>query len=162
MSQQRKQNSQNTVNAIVDSAIFLIFLVVEAPRFSGLTLHEWLGIAIGAGIIAHVLLHTQWIIEISKRFFGKAQWSARINYIVNLLLLIDIVMLIFTGVMISEVVVPFLGISLTQNDSWRSMHGVTANLFLILVALHVALHWQWYLNFVKRLVGAPASRPPTP
>jgi prepilin signal peptidase PulO-like enzyme (type II secretory pathway) len=59
--------SQNTLHLAVDLVIFLLFLVVEAPRFSGLPVHEWLGIAIGAGAITHVLLHWSWVIEISKR-----------------------------------------------------------------------------------------------
>src|SRR5216117_1568414 len=106
MQPERKQGNQNTVNLAVDIVIFLIFLVVEAPKFSGLPIHEWLGIAIGAGVITHVLLHWQWVIEISKRFFGKAQWSARINYILNILLFIAITTIIFTGLMISRTVLP--------------------------------------------------------
>ena len=54
MQPEPKQGNQNAVNLAV---IFLIFLVVEAPKFSGLPVHEWLGIAIGAGALAHVLLH---------------------------------------------------------------------------------------------------------
>ena len=77
MQPERKQGNQNAVNLVVDLVIFLIFLVVEAPKFSGLPVHEWLGIAIGVGALTHVLLHWSWIIEISKRFFGKAQTSAR-------------------------------------------------------------------------------------
>ena len=49
MQPERKQNNQNAVNLGVDLVIFLIFLVAGAPRFSGLPVHEWLGIAIGAG-----------------------------------------------------------------------------------------------------------------
>ncbi len=57
MQPERKQGNQNAVNLAVDIVIFVIFLVVEAPRFSGLPAHEWLGIAIGAGTLTHVLLH---------------------------------------------------------------------------------------------------------
>src|SRR3954469_11124985 len=105
MQRESKQASQNTTNLIVDTVIFLIFLVVEAPKFSGLPAHEWLGIAIGAGVLTHVLLHWQWVIEISKRFFGKTQVIARVNYILNILLFIAITTIIFTGLMISETVV---------------------------------------------------------
>jgi hypothetical protein len=83
MRSERKQGNQNMVNLAVDLIIFLIFLVVEAPKFSGLPAHEWLGIAIGAGALTHVLLHWSWVIEISKRFFGKAQTIARVNYVLR-------------------------------------------------------------------------------
>ena len=150
MQAERKQTNRNTTNLVVDIVIFLLFLVVEAPRFSGLPVHEWLGIAIGAGVITHVLLHWQWIIEISRRFFGKAQTLARINYLLNLLLFITITTIIFTGLMISQTVMPLLGITVSQNHMWRGVHTTAASIFIGLVALHVALHWQWVVNLLRR------------
>ena len=79
----RKPSNRNKTNLIIDLAIFSVFLVAMAPRFSGLAIHEWLGVGFGAAIITHLLLHWQWIIEVTKRFFGKVQWSARINYVLN-------------------------------------------------------------------------------
>src|SRR5512146_1732306 len=142
MKQPHAQPNRNKTNLIVDSAIFLAFLVAMAPRFSGLAVHEWLGIAFGASIIAHLLLHWQWIVEVTRRFFGKAQWSARVNYILNALLFVDITLIIFSGLMISEVALPLIGIQLAQSFIWRGLHETSANLFLVLVGLHVALHWQ--------------------
>ncbi len=156
MRQATPQN-RNKLNLFVDLAIFLAFLVVEAPHFSGLPAHEWLGIAIGVGVITHVLLHWQWIIEISRRFFGKAQVLARINYLLNLLLFITITTIIFTGLMISQTVMPLLGITVSQNHMWRGVHTTAASIFIGLVALHVALHWQWVVNLVWRPRRAPGA-----
>lgn len=157
MQPERKQGNQNMINLAVDLIIFLFFLVVEAPRFSGLPAHEWLGIAIGAGALAHVLLHWDWIIEISKRLFGKAQALARINYILNWLLFITIVSIIFTGLMISKTVMPLLGITVAQGGTWHRVHTIAANQFILLVALHVALHWQWFVNVLRRSRGPAAT-----
>jgi cytochrome b len=149
--------NRNRTNLIVDSAIFLAFLVAMAPHFSGMAIHEWLGIAFGAAIITHLLLHWSWLVEITKRFFGKAGWSARINYILNALLFIDIVLIIFSGLMISQVALPLIGIQLAQSMGWRGLHGTFADLFVVLVGLHVALHWQWIVNMFKRFVVAPLA-----
>jgi cytochrome b len=157
MKQPAIQPNRNKTNLIVDIAIFLAFLVAMAPHFSGMALHEWLGIAFGAAIITHLLLHWQWLVEVTKRFFSKTQWSARINYILNALLFIDITLIIFSGLMISEVALPFVGIQLAQSGSWRGLHGTAANLFLVLVGLHVALHWQWIVNMFKRFVLTPLA-----
>jgi hypothetical protein len=162
MKQIQTQPNRNRLNMIVDSSIFVAFLVAMAPRFSGMALHEWLGISFGAAIITHLLLHWQWIVEITKRLFGKAQVSARINYILNALLFIDITTIIFTGLMISKVALPALGVELALGDNWRMLHTTSANLFLILTGLHVALHWQWIANMLKRLVvrrQLPAPKP---
>ncbi len=159
MKQVQAQTNRNTVNLIVDSVIFIAFLVAMAPRFSGLAIHEWLGIAFGAGIITHLLLHWQWLVEVTKRFFGKAQWSARINYILNTLLFVDVTIIIFTGLMISESALPQLGITLARSGSWRMLHTLSANLFLVLTGLHIALHWQWIVGMVKRLFSASRRAP---
>ena len=161
MKQTQTQPNRNRLNMIVDSAIFLAFLVAMAPRLSGMAIHEWLGISFGAAIITHLLLHWQWIVEITKRLFGKAQMSVRINYILNALLFIDITTIIFSGLMISKVALPALGIELAAAGSWRMLHTTSANLFLALTGLHIALHWQWIANMLKRLVArqAPAPKP---
>lgn len=151
------QPNRNKTNLIIDSAIFLAFLVAMAPRFSGIAVHEWLSIAFGAAIVTHLLLHWQWLVEVTKRFFGKAQLSARVNYVLNALLFIDITLIIFTGLMISKVALPFLGIELAQGGGWRQLHDLSANLFLALTGLHVALHWQWIANMVKRFVINPLT-----
>ena len=153
------QTNRNTVNLIVDSVIFIAFRVAMAPRFSGLAIHEWLGIAFGAGIITHLLLHWQWLVEVTKRFFGKAQWSARINYILNSLLFVDVTIIIFTGLMISESALPQLGITLAHSGGWRMLHTLSANLFLVLTGLHIALHWQWIAGMVKRLFKTSRRAP---
>ncbi|MEO7908433.1 MAG: hypothetical protein ABIV47_02170 [Roseiflexaceae bacterium] len=104
MQPERKQGNQNAVDLAVDIVIFLIFLAVEAPKFSGLPAHEWLGIAIGAGALTHVLL-----------------------------LFLAITTIIFTGLMISAMVMPLLGITVAQNGLWRGLHTGAANMFILLV-----------------------------
>jgi hypothetical protein len=163
MKQATTQRNRNTLNLFVDIAIFLAFLVAMAPHFSGIAVHEWLSIALGAAIVTHLLLHWQWIVEVIRRFFGKLQWSARVNYVLNALLFVDVTVVIFTGLMISEAALPQLGIHLTPGGAWRMLHTLTANLFVPLIGLHVALHWQWIFNTVKRLVvRQPARRLPQP
>jgi hypothetical protein len=157
MQQKQKQLSPTKVNLIVDSAIFIAFLVVAAPQFTGFAIHEWLGIAFGAGIITHLLLHWQWIVTTTQRLFSKAPRQARINYALNLLLFIDITLVIFTGLMISQSALPLLGISLTHSSVWRMVHTLTANLSIALIGLHVALHWQWIANSIVNYVVKPLS-----
>src|SRR5262245_22226883 len=97
MQRAQRQPNRNKVNLIVDSTIFIVLLVVMAPHFTGMAIHEWLGIAFGGSILTHLLLHWQWVVQVTKRFFGKVQWPARINYLLNALLFVDISIIIFTG-----------------------------------------------------------------
>ena len=144
-----KKLGQNTVNYVVDIAIFLAFLVAMNPHATGISVHEWLGIAFGGAILTHLLLHWQWLVNITRRFFGQVSKGARLNYVLNLLFFIDMTIIIFTGIMISESALPTLGITLANGFAWRGLHTTAANLALPILGLHVALHWRWIVNTTK-------------
>lgn len=163
MNQERKQSTRTRTDLIVDSSIFVGFLVATAPRFSGLPIHEWLGIAFGAAIVVHLLLHWQWIVGVTKRFFGKLQGQARLNYVLNALLFIDVTVIVVTGLLLSEVAMPLFGVRFPRDGMWLWLHRTTTNVAVFLIGVHVALHWSWIVKTLKRLVVAPLfSRRPTP
>ena len=158
--EQKKARTAKTttkVNFIVDAGIFTAFLVATAPRFSGIALHEWLGIAFGAAIVTHLLLHWQWIIATTRRFFNKAMQQQRINYVLNALLFIMMTVTIFSGLMISESALPLLGIRPAHAGIWRMLHSSSADATVFLIGLHVALHWHWIVSTLDRLLIKPVT-----
>lgn len=165
MNTMTKPVDRKVVNYLLDIMIFVAFLVALNPHLTGMAVHEWLSIAVGGAIITHLLLHWQWIVAVTRRFLGNVTWASRLNYLVNLLFFIDITIIIFTGIMISETVLPTLGISFAANRSWVMLHKTAADLALPLLGLHVALHWRWIVNTTKRYLvdpwrnATPARRP---
>ncbi len=155
MQTKRKQPNRNKTNLLIDFAIFIAFLVAMAPHFSGIAVHEWLSIAFAAAIVTHLLLHWNWLVGIAKNFFTKARWSSRLNYGLNLLLFMSMTVVIFTGIMISEVALPQLGLRVASGGAWRQLHDTSANLTVIIVGLHLAVHWQWIVSMTKRFVIGP-------
>ena len=142
----------------LDIIIFVAFLVTMDPRSSGIAIHEWLSLAMLAALTLHLLLSWDWIIIISQRFLGKLGTQNRINYILNWLLFIDGTLLIVSGAMISEVAMPFLGIRLPEGFAWRRLHDMSANLGLLMLGLHTALHWSWIVNTFSRYLIHPVVR----
>lgn len=155
---QTKLRNQTKTKLLIDIAIFIGFLITMEPRTSGLTVHEWLATALIAVLIIHLLLNWDWIVQITRRFLHKMKSQSRINYILNWLLFIGGTVIMLSGFMISEALVPALGIQLPRSFAWRSLHDISANFFLVLLGLHTALHWSWIVNAFKRYVIQPLGR----
>lgn len=150
--------SQTKSKLWVDILIFLAFLIAMDPHSSGLPIHEWLTLSMLAAMIVHLLLNWDWIIQITSRFLGKLGGVNRINYILNWLLFVDGTLIMISGIMISEIALPFLGIQLPQGFGWRRLHDMSANIFLIMLGVHTALHWNWIVNTFSRYLVQPVAR----
>ena len=146
-------SKQNLTKLFLDLAAFIALLIVSAPRFTGAAIHEWLAIALSGAIVVHLLLNWNWIVEITSRLFSKSAKNSRFGYFLNWGLFASGIMIMLSGLMISETVVPFLGLSLPQDMSWKSLHELSTNITMILMGLHVALHWSWITGMFKKLVS---------
>ena len=84
---------------------------------------------------------------------------ARPDRLVNGTLFVIMTITIFSGLAISEVVVPLAGASTSTLRAWRQLHSVLAALGLGVVGLHVALNWDWIAGVVRKgtLFRAPAG-----
>jgi hypothetical protein len=140
---------------LVDIGIFLGFLLALDPHSTGITIHEWLSVALAAAVMAHLLLHWSWIVNVTRRFFQNCARQSRLNYILNVALFIDMTVIMFTGLMISRSVLPALGLQPAESFLWRGLHSFSADLSLFLIGLHIALHWRWIIATLKRYVVSP-------
>jgi cytochrome b len=155
---QIKTKNRTKTKLVLDVLIFIAFLVAMEPRSSGIPIHEWLATSILAVLVVHLLLSWDWIVQTTQRFLGKLNTQTRLNYILNWGLFIDVMLLMLSGLAISESVMPTLGIGLPRNFAWRGLHELSANLFIVLLGLHTALHWSWVVDTFKRYVFQPIGR----
>lgn len=144
-------SNSNRTKLLLDIALFVAFLITMDPRFSGLAIHEWLSIAAAGVVIVHLLLSWEWIVNVTKRLFGKVGGGAKVNYILNWLLFINGILIMLSGIMISEAALPAMGITLPMNFAWRRLHDMSANLSLLIMGLHIAMHWNWIVTTFKRV-----------
>ena len=153
--------STNKIKLYLDICIFLFFLVVSAPQATGIALHEWLSFAFLATFIVHLLLNWKWIVKLIRRFFKKLPGETRFNAIWNALLFILGTVVFFSGVFVSEAALPWLGFPIEIDPFWGQIHDLTANLFLILLGVHLAMHWRWFVDAFKRyILRKPAPQKP--
>lgn len=156
-------SKQNKIKLLLDLGAFIALLISSAPHFTGAAIHEWLGVALSGAIIIHLLLNWNWIVQITSRLFTKVARGQRFNYALNWGLFASGIMIVLSGLMISKTVVPFFGLSLPENISWKQLHELSTNITMVLMGLHVAVHWSWIVNMFKRLftprVTSPAVSP---
>ncbi len=152
---QRLRLSSTVRNLLVDAAIFGGFLLATDPHFTGQTIHEWLGIAFGAAVIVHLLLHWKWISNVVRRFFRRLPGQVRLNSVLNSLLFVAMTLIVFSGIMISKVVLNTFGLTGSHDAVWRWLHTAATDAAVIVVGLHVALHWKWIVSTVKHYAWQP-------
>lgn len=154
---QKPVTSQTKTKLWLDVLIFIAFLITMDPHSSGIAIHEWLSLAMIGTMVVHLLLNWDWIAQLSSRFFGNVGGQNRINYILNWLLFIDGTMIMVSGIMISEAALPAMGIQLPAGFAWRRLHDMSANLGLLLLGIHTALHWGWIVNAFRRYLIQPIA-----
>ena len=155
---QTKKKNLTKTKLVIDIIIFIAFLIAMEPRSSGITIHEWLATSLIAVLIVHLLLSWDWITQITRRILGTLNTQSRLNYILNWSLFIDGTIIMLSGFMISESLMPYFGIQLPRNFAWRGLHELSTNLFIVLLGLHTALHWSWVVDAFKRYVFQPIFR----
>ena len=120
---------------------------IAAWRLTGVPLHEWLGVALSAAIVAHLLLHWTWVESRSRQIFVSRSARTRVNYALNLLLFLSMTAAIVSGFVISKLVLP-LHPAPDDYLKWHSIHETSSRVALACVALHLALNWD--LLFARR------------
>ena len=64
------------------------------------------------------------------------------NYLWSVTFFIRIMLLIITGIIISEVALPAMGIPIVADPFWSTIHDSSSNLFLLLLRINLAMHWD--------------------
>jgi len=162
--------NKTKTNLIVDSISFFAFLAMSNPSLTGFQIHEWLGVSFSALLVTHLVLHWDWVVNMTKTFLNKLIHESRLNYVVNAMLFVAFTAVMFSGILISKNVMDFFGIQISASPAWRSIHSLSANLTLLFTGLHFALHWRWFatnvsryiISPVTRIFGQPVSRPLAP
>ena len=120
MEPKTKKMSLTKKKLLVDIAVFIVFAIVSAPQSTGIAIHEWLSIIFIAPIITHLLLNWNWIVKVTTRMFKKLPGETRFNYIWDFALFIMMVLVMVSGILVSESALPTLGIVVFIDPFWAT------------------------------------------
>jgi hypothetical protein len=141
----------------LDVVLFGAFGVAYTFNFTGLSLHEWFGLAFGLALLVHLTLHWDWVVRTTRHMFSRIG-RRRLMWIVNVLLFVDMTLCVASGIAISQVAIPALGFGTARGSGyWTELHIRTADAAIVLIALHIGLDWRWILNVGRRMFGGTAT-----
>jgi hypothetical protein len=138
------------VDLFLDAWLLLAFGVAFTFSFTGLNIHEWFGLTFGLAILIHLTLHWDWVVRTTWGLMSTTR-RRRLMWVVNAVLLLDMTLCVASGILISEVAIPSLGIRLAGvGGYWTTLHARTADAAIVLIAVHIGLDWRWINTVVKR------------
>jgi hypothetical protein len=139
------------VDVLLDTALLLALGVAFTFSFTGLSIHEWFGLAFGLALLVHLTLHWDWVVRTTRGMLSTAG-RRRLMWVINSILMLDLTLCIASGILISEVAIPSLGIHLAGvGGYWTTLHARTADAAIVLIAVHIGLDWRWIVTVVRRM-----------
>lgn len=141
----------NRIKLALDIVLLLLLLLMYKKDVLGLSFHEIGGIALSGLFIIHKLINIKWIVATTGKLFSKRiSWRLKLNWLIDVLQLLSFAYILVSGIFISK----FLFGSAHGASAFKTGHYAVSALALVLVGLHIGLHYEW---IIKR---TPARRLP--
>ncbi|MEH6996393.1 DUF4405 domain-containing protein [Neobacillus drentensis] len=155
----KRMNKITYVKFGIDILMAITFvLFFNKQVLGGLTFHEIAGIAIAVVFFTHLMVNWRWIKNVTLKLFDrKLSFKTKFGYLLNLLLLISMAFIITSGIFISRVVFP--NINIGEEQWFKISHMSISYLVLILVAVHIGLHWKWVINVFNNIIKVKTHKP---
>lgn len=96
-----------------DAVLLLGYTLAYSYGFTGIGIHEWLGLGLGLALLFHLTLHWDWVIRTTGKL-ARPRGQDQVIWVVNLALLVGMTWCVLSGILISRVALPYLGINLTR------------------------------------------------
>lgn len=142
----------NYFKLALDFLMLMVFLILFNTRLiAGQTFHEIAGLAIGLAFIVHLSINWRWIKQVTVNIFRRITNRARLAYVVDVLLLITMGYIVVSGILISKVLFPDLNGG--NNSFFRNTHLSASYFALLLLGIHLGLHWHWVRETMKKMFG---------
>ena len=141
----------------LDIALFVGYFLLSAPQTTGIPFHEYFTVVFIPIFISHIVLDWAWIRRVFRRTDRRRSGEVRFNRTFDIVLFVGMVVVIYSGFLISESVLPDLAMDPVATGFWSSVHDASGNLLILLVGIHIAMLLPW----IKRNIGRIRPRSAT-
>jgi len=146
---------QGAARGVVDLLMTLGLWFLMGYHLWGERAHEWVGAGTLALFLVHHLLNRRWYPGLAR---GPRTVLRRLTALVNGLLLLDMAGLLVSGMLLSNHVFAFLGLT-GGTGTARLVHMAASHWGFLLMGFHLGLHWGGVLARGGRWLALP---PPSP
>ena len=141
--------TKTTMKWVLDVLMTITLLLLMGYQFWGETAHEWIGAGMFLLFFAHQLLNRNWY----RNLFRGRYTSVRVlQLIINLLTLVAMLALMYSGIVLSRHMFAFLpikgGLMLA-----RQLHILGSYWGYLMMSLHLGLHWSMVLGIIRKKTG---------
>lgn len=143
----------NFIKIGLDILMVIVFvLLFNKMAVVPMTFHEIAGLFLGVAFIIHIVLNFKWVKQVTLKLFDrKINLRTKFGYIIDVLLLVCFIIAIITGILMSKVVFPNFRVNSSIN--FKMIHISISYIALLLVGIHIGLHWNWIVNVLKNIFG---------
>lgn len=133
----------------LDVVMTILILLAFAYPMTGNTVHELTGfVVLGLFLVHNLALNGRWYAALLK---GKYSGRRIASIAINLLVLTTTLVLVVSGLVDSRLIGKALGI---EGDLLpREIHTTAAYWFLVLVSIHLGMHWRIVMAEVRKKLG---------
>lgn len=135
----------------VDIGMTAVLLLLMAYGMVGEALHEWLGAGIFVLFVIHHILNGKWSRNVLK---GNYTPMRIVQTFLAAAALLAMAGSMVSGVILSRHVFSFLPIQGGRSFA-RNLHMVSAYWGLVVLSLHLGIHWGMMMGMAKKLVKKP-------
>lgn len=138
---------QRRYMVFTDILLSIVLPLLFSLLLTGLKIHELAGVAFFFLMLLHMVFSWTWIKGAVKRLLLENSCQKRFSFVLNASLYILVVLQVSSGLVISQVAVPVIGIKTVNDWSWRSLHSDCSRILLLVISLHIALNWQRIVGY---------------
>jgi hypothetical protein len=131
----------------VDLILFFGFITTFFSNLTGVFVHQWLGIIVGAMALFHLIIHSDWVNIAAERFFWKTSGKSQLFYVLDVLLLLGFSLIIFIGLIISTL----MNLVLSNYFGWVGIHIAISIGTLITLSVKLALHRRSITRITRKI-----------
>lgn len=145
-------------------------IFLDMTRRTWIDIHNWTGLAMLIGVALHLILHWKWVSCVAARYFKKLAKQARLNFSLDSLLFVTFFLTGLSGLVAWLIVPgggyqggrnPYYGVTLLglTHHNWSDLHLWASLAMMVIVVVHLALHWRWIACVTRRYAQAARCRP---